>query len=177
MDVDAQEMGMRFMFFLLIACISCEKSVSPVVYPAGSEKIVEVKGVRIEWTDGKNRVFAFPYEVTYSYNTGDAFFSSLTGFITNPSGKRYFVEAERGIYRDKSKEGEAENVIVKSDDGYFRGESLISFFSQPVTIVVNNCAGNYGKFSISAEECRFFTEEEIIVFSGNVNATVYKVEK
>jgi len=167
---------MRFIFFLVIILLSCEKSVQPI-YHIGSEKIVEVKGVRVEWTDGKNKVSAFPDEVTYLYNTGDAFFSSLTGVITNPSGKMYFVKAERGIYRDKSREGEAEIVEVKTENGYFKGDYLLSIFSSPLTIIVNRCVGNYGRFTISAEECRFFTEEEISIFSGNVRGTVYEVKK
>jgi len=178
MDVDSQEMGMRLMFFILmVVFVSCEKTSTVPVYLVDSEKNIEVRGVRVEWTDGKNRAVAFPREITYSYTTGDAFFSSITGVITNLSGRKYFVEAERGNYREKTKEGEAENVLVRVEEGNFRGDLLISFFSQPVTMVVNNCAGNYGKLSISAEECRFFTEEEILVLSGNVNVIIQKGEK
>lgn len=168
---------MRWIFFILLfLSLSCEKKASPI-YPVGSEKIVEISDVRIEWTDGKNRISAFPERVTYAYNEGEVFFSSLTGVITNSSGKRYFVEGERGVYREETKEGEAEGIVVKSDEGIFNGDSIFVFFSSPITMVLKGCDGKAGRFSLSAEECRIFPEEEMVILFGNVKGSISEEKK
>ncbi len=160
---------------LILIFLSCEKTIT--LSYTDSEKVIEVSSIKIEWSDGKNRISAFPEEITYFYNTGELFFSSLTGVIINPSGRSYSVKAERGFYKDKIEEGSVEKASVKADDGNFTGNSLLIFFSSPTTMVVKDCYGVYGRLSFSAEECRFFPDEEVLVLSGNVSGTVYPEEK